>query len=190
MNAVPNYNGARQLAAAAELMVRTGVRQQELRLMEWAHVSFEHRRVDLPASVMKMKSDFTFFLSKQCVALLKEMHKQNDSGYVFPSPQRSSKPFGRTSIGRLLDAIGLGDGVVPHGCRSTMRSYLTAAGKWDKPVLELMLSHEGERNRVVQTYQQYEYVKERREAFQFWSDYLDSVRDDTVGEVIELSARA
>lgn len=63
-----------------------------------------------------------------------------------------------------------------HGSRTTANSWLNESGKWNPDAIERALYH-AEKNAVRGTYNRSPYWKKRVEMAQWWSDYLDRVKD-------------
>ena len=67
-------------------------RPGEIRAMEWSEINWEQNRWELPAEKMKMRTQHIVPLSKQALALLKELHPLTGRGrYVFPSARGASR---------------------------------------------------------------------------------------------------
>jgi integrase len=62
--------------------------------------------------------------------------------------------------------------VAPHSLRATASTILNEANKFRSDVIERQLSHI-ERNRIRASYNQAEYLDERREMLQWWADFID-----------------
>jgi integrase len=63
-----------------------------------------------------------------------------------------------------------------HGFRSTASSLLNESGKWSADAIERALSH-AEGNQVRAAYHRGAHWSERVEMAQWWSDYLDTLRE-------------
>jgi integrase len=61
-----------------------------------------------------------------------------------------------------------------HGFRSTASTALNEQG-FRREVIETQLAH-SERNKVRAAYNHAQYLSERREMMQWWSDYVDRAR--------------
>ena len=60
-----------------------------------------------------------------------------------------------------------------HGFRATASTIMNEE-KIRPEVIEKLLAHESS-NKVRAAYNRYEYLDERREALQWWADYLDDI---------------
>jgi integrase len=69
------------------------VRPGELRQAQWAEIDLEKAEWNIPAARMKMKQAHLIPLSRQAVAVLREIKPLTGSGrYVFPSLRSSARP--------------------------------------------------------------------------------------------------
>jgi integrase len=69
-----------------------------------------------------------------------------------------------------------GDEMTAHGFRSTASTLLNESGKWSADAIERALAH-GDSDKVRAAYHRGTHWKERVEMAQWWSDYLDTLRD-------------
>jgi integrase len=77
--------------------------------------------------------------------------------------------------------------VTAHGFRSTASTLLNESGKWHPDAIERALSH-GDSNAVRAAYNRGNYRDERVRMAQWWSDYLDQLREG--GTVIPMKRRS
>ena len=166
------YNGHVQTKLALKMLTLTFVRTVELRGMKWSEVDFDKAEWRIPAERMKMREQHIVPLSKQVVAILREL--QPITGHwqhVFPNQQ---KPMGRMSENTMLYALyrmGYHSRATGHGFRHTGSTILNEHG-FKGDVVERQLAH-AERKKVRGTYNHAEYLPERRKMMQWWADYLD-----------------
>ena len=63
-----------------------------------------------------------------------------------------------------------------HGFRATASTILNESGLWHPDAIERQLAHvEGNKTRAA--YNRAEHLVERRQMMQWWSDYLDALKD-------------
>ena len=79
------------------------------------------------------------------------------------------------------------DEITAHGLRSTASTMLNESGKWHPDAIERALSH-GDSNAVRGAYNRGNYWDERVRMAQWWSDYLDQLREG--GKVLPLKRGA
>jgi integrase len=147
--------------------------------MEWNEINFNTNIWEIPADKMKMKKPHLVPLSNQAIKLLKEVQQYNGSNkYVFES-SISKRPLSENTLNLALKRIGFGDKIVSHGFRhlaSTLLNENKKAIGSDSEVIEIQLAHT-HNNKIKATYDHAQYLDERIHMMQFWSDYLDSLKN-------------
>jgi len=167
--------GERQTALGLRLLCLTFVRTTELIGAEWS----EFRDLDgkaptweVPAERMKMKEAHIVPLSRQTVALLKELRAiAGNSRYVLPGRNRD-KPVSNNTLLFALYRLGYKGKMTGHGFRAVASSALNEAG-WRPDVIERQLAHK-EPNKVRAAYNRTEYLPERQKMMQQWADMVDA----------------
>ena len=172
-----NYDGHSQTKFALKLLLLTFVRTTELRGAEWTEVNFDKAEWRIPASRMKMKDPHIVPLSKQALAIFKEL--QNHSGnrqHVFPNQQRPTGFMSQNTMIYALYRMGYHSRTTGHGFRATASTILNEHG-YPPDVIERQLAH-CERNKVRAAYNHAQYLPERRKMMQWWADYLADATGD------------
>ncbi|MFT4090762.1 MAG: site-specific integrase, partial [Asticcacaulis sp.] len=162
-------------------------RPGELRHAEWSEFDLDKALWIIPAAKMKMRSDHAVPLSSQIVGHLKELEKfRVSSRYLFPSFMTPLKPISENTLNTALRRMGYGqDEMTSHGFRSTASTLLNESGKWSSDAIERALAHK-DTNTIRSIYNRGTYWDERVRMMQWWSDYLDKLRDG--GAVVPLRA--
>ncbi len=170
-----SYDGDLQTKLGLKLLVLTFVRSSELRGARWEEINFEKSEWRIPAERMKMNELHIVPLSRQAIDILEQLKLINGSKpFVFPSRTKPETSF--TSENTLLYALyrmGYHSQATTHGFRATASTILNEHG-FRSDVIERQLAH-GEKNKVRGAYNHAQYLKERREMMQWYSDYLDKV---------------
>src|SRR5579884_964022 len=97
------YDGALQTKLAMKFLLLTFVRTGELRAAEWSEIDLDKAEWRIPAERMKMKEMHIVPLSRQAIAILKELQPiSGQSRYVFPNQH---KPSGYMSENTVLYEI-------------------------------------------------------------------------------------
>jgi integrase len=127
---------------------------------------------------MKMGEEHVVPLSRQALAILKELHPLTGGGrYVFPSLRTTARPMSNNAINAALRRMGYsGAEMTGHGFRALASTCLNEQG-WHPDLIELQLAH-AERNKVRAAYNRAQRLPERRKMLQAWADYLDGLRSD------------
>ncbi len=171
------------LQIAPHLFVRPG----ELRHAEWSEIDFEKQVWRIPAEKMKMRQEHVVPLSTQATNIFRNAYElRGRSNYVFPSIRTHSRPMSENTINVALRRLGYSaDEMTAHGFRSTASTLLNESGKWSPDAIERALAH-FDNTSVRGIYHRGSYWEERVRMAQWWSDYLDRVRDGA--EIIPISS--
>ncbi|MBZ5489182.1 tyrosine-type recombinase/integrase [Halomonas aquamarina] len=169
--------GWRLNVIAMHLLMRTMLRTGELRQGRWEEIDFMRREWRIPGERMKMRRPHSVPLSTQAMALLQELHGYTGHGeYMFPSYRNPAKPMNKTTINVALNRMGWGGKFSGHGFRSTASTLLNGHG-WRGDLIEKQLAHmPGDQVRAA--YNHADYMKERREMLQWYSDFIDALMQD------------
>ncbi len=179
LRAINGYKGHLATKCALQLAPLVFLRPGELRMGEWHEFNFETAEWRIPAERMKMPSPHIVPLSRQAISILLELQPLTGDGkYVFPSIRTASRPLSENTVNAALRRLGYtGDEMTGHGFRSMASTLLNEQG-WNSDAIERQLAH-AERNSVRAAYNHAEYLPERRKMMQHWSDYLDSLANET-----------
>jgi integrase len=187
LRAIDSYHGSIVTRCALQLAPLVFVRPGELRHAEWSEIDFKAREWRIPAVKMKGREMHIVPLSRQAVAVLKELHPYTRSGrYVFPSPRSASRPMSENAVLSALRRMDFGkEEMCGHGFRSIASTRLHEMG-YPSAWIERQLAHQ-ERNAVKAAYNYAEHLPERRKMMQDWGDELDRLK---AGGQIERDADA
>lgn len=161
---------------ALQIIPYVFVRANELCRAEWQEIDFDKRLWTIPAERMKMRRKHIVPLSRQVLALLKELHfYTGHSKYIFHSPRGASRPITEEGLLAGLRSLGYEKGKMTiHGFRHTASTLLHEL-KYNSDYIEKQLAHE-ENKSVKATYNHAEYLEERIKLMQEWANYLDSLK--------------
>jgi len=178
LRAIEDYQGDPAVMHALKLTPHVFQRPGEIRHMEWTEVDFGKAVWIIPEGKMKMRQPHSVPLSRQSLAILTNMRTLSGSGrYVFPSIRSRTRPISENTINAALRRMGYPkDQMTAHGFRTSASSLLNESGKWNPDAIERALAHmvAGSVRRI---YNQSAYWTERVEMAQWWSDYLDELRE-------------
>jgi len=154
------------------------VRPGELRGAEWAEIDLDGPEPTrtIPAARMKGRLDHIVPLSRQAVAVLRELHAVTGTGrYVFPSERTRERPMSDNTVNAALRRLGYGrDQVTGHGFRATARTLLDEVLGFRVDLIEHQLAH-AVRDPLGRAYNRTAHLPERRKMMQTWADYLDGL---------------
>lgn len=178
IKALDRYGGYRTTVIALRLLLLTFVRTVELRAAHWSEIGFERAEWRIPPERMKMRDPHVVPLSRQALKLLRELHTHTGGReFLFPNYRNPKTCMTTTTLNRALERMGFnGKGTIgfsAHGVRATASTILNEIG-YRPDVIERQLAH-AERNKVRATYNQAEYLEERRAMMQQWADIIDDI---------------
>ena len=176
MRAIDGYTGHPVTALALKLAPLVFVRPGELRAAEWTEFDLLAAEWRIPGARMKMGDPHIVPLSRQALAILRELEPLARGGrYLFPSLRTRDRPMSNNTINAALRRLGYtSQEQTGHGFR-TMASTLLNEQGFPPDVIELQLAH-SERNKVRAAYNKAQRLSERRKMMQAWADYLDGLR--------------
>ncbi len=172
------YGGNFVVRTALQLQPLIFARPANLAAAEWAEFDLDAAEWRIAADKMKMKDAHIVPLSKQAIALLRDIYPLTGSSrYVFASNQgkKGNEPhISRESIGAAIRRMGYQGQHTAHGFRTTASTLLHEQG-YHSDMIERQLAH-AERNRVKAAYNRAQHLPERRKMMQSWADYLDGLK--------------
>jgi len=179
-----SYSGDISTKNGLLLLAYTFIRPINVRMALWKEINLNNKQWVIPAKKMKTKQELIVPLSDGAIAILEEMQEYSfdmtidkDKNYVFPSTKSKTTPF---SDGALLGAIRrMGyttDEFTPHGFRAMFSTIAHEKSKFKYDAIEIQLAHKVG-NSVSQAYNRAEYLDERVQLMQWWSDYLQGICD-------------
>jgi integrase len=178
LRAIDGYEGQGFTRLAMQIAPHVFVRPGELRQAEWSEIDLDGALWIIPPEKTKMRKPHHVPLSRQAVALFREIHSfTGPTGYVFPSIRTRTRPMSDNTINAALRRLGYAsDEMTAHGFRAMASTLLNESGKWHPDAIERALAH-GDSDRVRAAYHRGAHWKERVEMAQWWSDYLDQLRN-------------
>jgi integrase len=188
LRAIEGYGelGDKLTGYALRLLALTFVRTGELIGATWEEIDADDATWIVPAERMKMKTEHVVPLSRQALAVLREVRASGGGNrYVFPG-RNPDKPMSNNTMLFALYRLGYKGKMTGHGFRAVASTILNEAG-FRSDVVERQLAH-CERNDVRGAYNRAEYLPERRKMMQQWADMLAALASGA--RVIPLQRRA
>ena len=173
---VYQYDGAIITKLGLRMVLLTLARTIEIRYSTWGDFDLnpENPMWKIPDEKMKMGRDHMVPLSRQAVSVMTDVRKYTQGEhYVFHQLNNPKKPMSENTMLYALYRMGYHGRATVHGFRATVSTFLNE-NKFRGDVVEKLLSHK-EGNKVRAAYNRAEYLDERREALQWWADYLDEI---------------
>jgi integrase len=132
----------------------------------------------------EQEDDYLVPLSRQAVALLRELRKiTGESKYLFPG-QYTGETMSENTINYALHALGYKGIRCAHGFRSsastTLNRQRTAEGRrrFERALIEIQQDRLDASTRAI--YDRVPLIAERIELMQFWADMIDQMRASKV----------
>lgn len=157
-----------------QLLAHTFVRVGELRLMQWAELREDGAIWVVPEGRMKLRLPHVVPLSTQARAILAQLREVNgDVPLVLDSPANTGHPLSENTFLFALYRMGYKGLMTAHGFRALASTVLNEQSGFGHDVIERQLSHR-ETDAVRAAYNRAEYLAQRRELMQWWSEWLQS----------------
>lgn len=176
LQAIEGYDGHVVTKAALRFTPLVFQRPGEIRHAEWEEMDLD--KGEWRFKSQKTKKDMIVPLSKQAVAILRNLYTVTGSGrYVFPSNRRG-RPMSNNTINTALRTMGFtGDEVTAHGFRATARTMLVEQKNLRFPVdiVEMQLGH-NVADVHGRAYNRVQWLDERKAMMQKWADYLEGLK--------------
>ena len=178
LRAIDGYSGRPETKVALQLLPHTFVRPGELRKAEWHEIDFVAAIWRIPGERMKMKVPHVVPLSSQSIELLKTLREFGNAGsFLFPAFHTSTRSMCENTLNSALRRLGYArDDMTSHGFRATASTLLNESGQWNPDAIERALAHQ-DRDNVRAAYHRGTHWAERVKMAQWWSDYLEQLRD-------------
>ena len=178
LSALEVYDGDPRTRLALRLMIFTFARTTELRAARWSEFENLDEKEPLwriPAERTKMRRDHLVPLSRQAVAVLRELRMLPGSAakpFLFPSASREGFMSNNTMLYALY-RMGYHGRATVHGFRAMASTALNEMG-FRSDVIERQLAHQ-QQNAVRAAYNRAEYLAERRVMMNYWGDHLGAL---------------
>lgn len=178
LRAIDEYHGSFITKCALQLAPLVFVRPGELRAAEWSEIDLDAAEWNITAERMKMRIAHLVPLSKQAVAILRDLHPLTGRGkYVFSSEQTSTRPMSENTLNFALRRMGFAKTEISaHGFRAMARTLIDEILHIRPDFIEHQLAH-AVRDPNGRAYNRTSHLPERRVMMQKWADYLDSLKD-------------
>lgn len=180
MVSIDEFDGWPTLRAAMQLLALTMTRPGDVRGMTRSEINFDKAVWRIPAERTKMRRPHDVPLSRQAIAILKDIWPFSDFGdLVLPSIRSSRKPLSENAMNSALRRMGYAkDEMVSHGFRAAASTILNERG-FNPDVIEAALGHQ-DKNVIRRAYNRATYWPERVKLLQAWADLVDEFRSAAV----------
>ena len=192
-----NNSKNQTLATATKLLFMLGVRKNELLKATWSEFDLNNAVWTLPAERSKNKKSIKIPLSQPVIKLLKSLQnnqtlQNNQSKFVFNS-------FHKNNTGAISSAILniyicdlikhneiIKENITPHDARrfvrTTLNKIIDGNATEKQFICERVLNHslqlQGVNTKILNTYLQYDFFKERKQALNKLADYINKITSE------------
>lgn len=177
LRAIDGFDGWPTIKAALQFAALTFARPGEIRGARRFEILFEKSVWRIPAERAKVRRPHDVPLSRQALAVLKDIWPLSEGGeLIFPSITSLERPLSENAFNVSLRRLGFSaDEMTAHGFRATASTILNERG-FDPDVIEAALAHQ-QQNAVRRAYNRAAYWPERVRMMQTWADLLDEFRE-------------
>ncbi len=171
---INKYSGAYTVRMALRFAPYVAIRPYNIRFARWEDIDFDAKLWRIPAKEMKTKQEHIIPLSESSLNILLELQRfTGDGEYIFPSDRHPNRPFSDTTLNKALARMGYDSSkLVTHGFRAMFSTVANEQSNFRSEVIETQLAHKVG-SEVSRAYNRAQYLKERKELMQWWSNYLD-----------------
>lgn len=156
-------------ALALRFLALTACRTNEVIGATWQEMDMSAKVWTIPSTRMKVGKEHRVPLSDQAIDILLAANKSKISEFVFNGPKKG-KPLSNMAFSALLERMNRKD-FVPHGLRSTFRTWAAEETNYPREVCEMALAH-AVGNAVEQSYQRGDMFDRRKGLMQDWADFV------------------
>ena len=176
LRAMDGFKGSLTVEQALKLAPLVFTRPSELRKAKWDDIDLEAG--EWRYLVTKTKTPHIVPLSKQAIAILKEIHPVSGHGeYVFQGGHDPKKPMSEAAINAALKRMGYDTQtqITGHGFRAMARTILHERLNIDPHIIEHQLAHSVP-DALGAAYNRTRFIEQRKVMMQQWADYLDELK--------------
>lgn len=181
-------NHAEPVGSLFKMLLITGQRSGETRMMKWSNINLNKQVWTIPASDTKNGIEHFVPLSEMALDLLDSLKPWSSGEFVFESPVNKGEPVGpaQKSAQRIRKAHDLNAFNI-HSLRTTFATRQAGLGT-PPQVLSKLLNHKkpGEGSTITAIYNRYDYDDEKRVAMNKWCNELNRIITGEVATVHKL----
>ncbi len=182
---------SKPLALALVIALSTCARRAEVASMRWRDIDFESQCWTIPASITKNGKLHIVPISpltREVLGMANKNSRRPGSPFVFPGRRREVMTKGAGHIKpdaitracsrinkALLSQNLLSEKFSPHDLRRTGATYLASKLKVDRFIISQILNHSSDKgggSSVTGIYARYDFLEEKKDALDRWSQYL------------------
>lgn len=174
LKALEMHKGSYEVRMALKIAPHLLLRPEELVGLRWSEVDLDENIIRINASRMKMRLDHIVPISSQVKKMLIGLKRLNTGDLVFPGRNRT-RNITTNSLLVAIRSLGFDSSeFTTHGFRHIASTQLNEMG-FKGELIEKQLAHR-EKNNVRAVYNHADYLEERKEMMQTWSNYLNNLK--------------
>jgi len=174
LKALEMHKGSYEVRMALKIAPHLFLRPGELVGLRWSEVDLDENIIRINASRMKMRLDHIVPISSQVKKMLIGLKRLTAGDLVFPGRNRT-RNITTNSLLVAIRSLGFGTSeFTTHGFRHMASTRLNEMG-FKGELIEKQLAHR-EKNNVRAVYNHADYLEERKEMMQTWSNYLNNLK--------------
>jgi integrase len=171
---------------AMKLLMLTFVRTSELIASTWDEIDWGKEEWHIPKERMKMRRPHVVPLSRQAIAILKELQTiTGDKTHIFFSAASKHKHISNGAVLMGLRRMGYQNKMTGHGFR-TLASTILNEKNYPPDVIERQLAH-ADNDKIRAAYNRAEYMLERKKMMQDYADILENVLKNAGKNVLNIT---
>lgn len=165
----------RQTFLALKLLLLTFVRTGELVEAKWEEINFEKAMWVIPAERMKMNLPHVVPLSKQSLAILRELIELNaNREFIFSGYYNPRKHMCKNTMLVAIKRMGYSGKMTGHGFRSLALGILKEKLGYSHDIADRQLAHVP-KSSIDRAYDRAQFLPQRMKMMQEYADYIDGV---------------
>ncbi len=162
----------------ARLLILSGQRRDDVRLMKWSEIDLEGKMWTIPAARHKSRRAHMVPLPKAMVDILAALPERDTGDYVL-SLDGGGRPYSNVSRPKAaLDKASKVSGWTWHDVRRTMRTGLSRLGIRED-IAERTIGH-AVGGRLGRTYNLHDFADEKRRALEAWAAHVQGLAEVNV----------
>ena len=176
LDAVEASRASLCVKACVRFVALTACRSGEARGATWSEIDTEAREWRIPGERMKTGAEHRVPLSDAALAVLERVRPlRRESDLIFPSPRGGE--LSNMTLSKALRTAGVD--AVPHGFRTSFRTWAAEKTNADHAVMELSLAH-AVGTAVERSYARSDLFGKRRGLMDRWAAFVTGARATVV----------
>lgn len=188
LRAIDGYQGQPIIELALKLTPHVALRPVELRSGRWSEIDWKRSVWRIPAERMKMRREHLVPLSRQVLAMLRELQQHTGTQkLMFPTMKDPTRPLSENTINACLRRMGYDTQTQQsaHGFRGSFSTMMNELQPEQRQAIEVQIAHA--KVGAEAHYNSADLLPQRKVLVQAWSDYIDELREE--GKVKSASSK-